>query len=138
MSKVITPADVLERVEHLYEIVIWLGRIIALLCALIVAKMGINTATLWRTNRLLARVEALLSLTEQHGALGDSKRADQRADATAAATAAVTKSIAPLLQTATAAVSAKVEEIPAKVQAAMREGDSPGSGTYHAPPKPGC
>lgn len=138
MSKVITPADVLERVEHLYEIVIWLGRIIALLCALIVAKMGINTATLWRTNRLLARVEALLSLTEQHGALGDSKRADQRADATAAATAAVTKSIAPLLQTATAAVSAKVEEIPAKVQAAMREGDSPGSGTYRAPPKPGC
>lgn len=67
----IQPSDVYDKVEHLYAIVLWLARLIGILCALVVVQIVAKSLIFSRVLLLLRRVEALLALNEVHGLLND-------------------------------------------------------------------
>ena len=118
MKEAIEPGDVYEKVEHLYAVVVWLARLVGLLCALIVAKIAINSLTLGRVNRLLGRVEALLTLNEKHGAINDDRTREIKAQAVAVAEAATAQ---------VKAVGAEIKaEVPPAVLAAIKRDSASG------------
>ena len=67
----IGPADVYAKVEHLYAIVLWLARLVVVLCVLVVVQIVAKSLIFARVLTLLNRVEKLLELNEQHGKLND-------------------------------------------------------------------
>ena len=110
--KDIQPADVYERVEHLYSVVIWLARLIALLCFVIVAQIFAKGIIFTRVLRLLNRVEALLVLAERHGVMSDDKANELKANTVAAAKAVVAS---------VKSVGAEIKaEVPPKVMEAIK------------------
>lgn len=107
MSSEIKPADVYDKVEHLYAVVIWLARLMLLVCGLIIMQIFAKAIIYTRIARLLSRVEILLTLTERHGAINDQKTQEIKAQAVQVA------------QAATATVKAVGEEIKAEMPAAV-------------------
>lgn len=76
MNKEISPNEVYERVEYLVAIVLWLARLIGLLCLLVLVQIAAKSIIFKRIMHLLNRVESLLVLAERHGQLSDATASD--------------------------------------------------------------
>lgn len=122
----IRPADVFEKVEHLYRVVIWLAWLTGIMSILVLFQIVAKALIFSRVLAMLRRVETLLQMAERHGQITDARAADMKSTTIQAA-----KTLAAVVNTAAAEIKT---EVPPRVAAELQKG----AGDSGVLPRPGA